>query len=462
MSKDRPQYCHHHLHQSSECMRSELELFAVPKFQSQLKSWKYVDYFPLSSLDKNGPVEFLIKSQKSEYFDLLNTVFIFEASIKNDNGNDIAQVTDPNGAGYAKQFVAPINSFHSSHFKSVEVLLNGTLISVTDNMYGYKAYLQKLLSYDYLTKDSILPLSQYYNDTGNITRMRVEEADLSTTECEELTHRYNLSKHSSIFSCLGRIHSELFLQPKFVPGNNEIRIKFHRADAAFSCIAKSDTNYTVDINKAIMRVKQYEIPDHILNAHNIMLEKSISLKYPVKHVEMKFFTKGSGRTDLSEQNIHTGTLPNKVIVGLVDSQNFNGHIQKNPFDFKHFSLKQIRLRKNGVPVPYEVIECDYDNNLYADAFFSLYQTTREEYDSPLNIGVSYDQYKKGYSLYGFDLSATKDDSCLDLLTQGKLSLNINLSTATSASVTIVVYLEFSKLIEIGKDGKVTTYGKTTW
>lgn len=461
MSKDKE----HRFTESKECMRSELELFAMPNFQSQLKSWKYIDYFPISSLDKQGPIEFVIKSSKNVYLDLLNSLFLFEASIKNEDGSDITITTDEADAGFLKQFVAPTNAFHSTHFKSVEISLNGTLVSVTDNMYGYKSYIQKLLSYDYLTKDTILQLGMFYNDTGNISRMRKEEGKDQTTSCEELTMRYKKSSESKIFSCLGRIHSELFLQSKFLPGNNELRIKFHRADPAFSLIAASDTSYTVDINKAVLRMKQYEIPDHILNAHNIMLEKNISMKFPVTHVETKYFSKSSGRSDLSEMNICTGILPKKVVIGLVDSATFNGSIETNPFNFQHFSLSSIKLRVNGEPIPYEEISCDYTNNIYTDAYFSLYQTTRAEWDSPLNMGISYDQYKAGYCLYGFDLGATNDESCLDLIKTGKISLNIKLAAATTAAVTIVCYLEFSKLIEISKDGKVTTFGhtgKTTW
>ena len=126
------------------------------------------------------------------------------------------------------------------------------------------------------------------------------------------------------------------------------------------------------------------------------------------------------------------------------------------------SLSSIKLRVNGEPIPYEEISCDYTNNLYSDAYFSLFQTTRSEWDSPLNLGIGYQQYKAGYCLYGFDLGTTNNDNCLDLIKTGKLSLNIKLATATTKPVTIVCYLEFSKLIELSKDGKVTTYGKTTW
>ena len=461
MSKDKEK-CNLCYTTSKECMRSELELFSVPSFQSQLKSWKYVDYFPISSLDRQGPIEFVVKSSKNVYLDLLNSLFLFEASIKNEDSSDIEVITDADDEGYDKQFVAPVNAFHSTHFKSVEISLNGTLVSVTDNMYGYKSYIQKLLSYDYLTKESILNLGLFFNDSGNISQFRKQEGATSTTKCEELTDRYLRSSESKIFSCLGRIHSELFLQTKFLPGNNELRIKFHRADPNFSLIAATETNYMVDINKAVLRMKQYEIPDHILNAHNVMIEKNINMKFPVKHIETKYFTKASGRSDLSEQNVCTGILPNKVIIGLVDSATFNGSITTNPFNFEHFSLSSIKLRVNGEPIPYEEISCDYTNNLYSDAYFSLFQTTRSEWDSPLNLGIGYQQYKAGYCLYGFDLGTTNNDNCLDLIKTGKLSLNIKLATATTKPVTIVCYLEFSKLIELSKDGKVTTYGKTTW
>ena len=442
---------------STECLRSELELFTLPNFQSQLTSWKYIDFFPVTSLNHSGPLEFVIQGNASHYFDLNESLLLFESSILNEDGSIIEKTTTATDEHFKNQIVAPINNFHSSHFKSIEIYLNGVLISQTDNLYAYKAFFQKLLGYDLQTKETVLEMGQFYNDSGILNEMTTNDCALASSKNKGLTKRFAISANSKTFSSLGKIHSELFLQPKFIPAKHEIRVKFHRSDPAFSLIAKDDLKYTVSIKKAILRVKQYEVPPHVLEPHAILLDKKHNMKFPVRHVEMKYFTAGAQRSDLSEQNIVNGILPHRVIVGLVDSAAFNGTIQTNPLNFQHFNLSSIVLRESGIPVPYEEISVDFTNDLYNEGFFSLYQAAGKSWDSPNNLGLRYDQYKAGYALYGFNLSNTADHNCLDLIKTGKLSLNIKLSEPSTASITIIVYLEYNKVIEIDKDGNVSSF-----
>ena len=108
-----------------------------------------------------------------------------------------------------------------------------------------------------------------------------------------------MAKGSKLFQSFGRTHSDLFLQPKFLPGWNELRLKLHRADLGFSLIANTEAKYTVSIEKAVYKVKHYDIAPHILEAHAKAIRND-TIKYPVKHVEMKYFPKGASRSDLSE------------------------------------------------------------------------------------------------------------------------------------------------------------------
>ena len=181
------------------------------------------------------------------------------------------------------------------------------------------------------------------------------------------------------------------------------------------------------------------------------------MKFPVKHIEMKYFTKGSNRVDLSEHNLVSGTLPRKCYICLVESEAFNGKITKNPYNFKAFSVSEITLRKNGNAIPYEKISLDFSKKKYDEGYFSFLQSSGLLYRNG-GPNISYEQFGNGYAIYGFDFSSdpSPDNRCLDLIQEGKLSLDISLSTASSVPITIVVYLEYDKIIEIDKDKNVTT------
>ena len=145
------------------------------------------------------------------------------------------------------------------------------------------------------------------------------------------------------FETYGRIHSDLFNQSKLFPGGHEIRIKFHRHASDYSLFSKVNTErFDVPIQKAILMVRHCQINSHILESHNKAL-LSRNYKFPLTRVVMKFYTLGSGLNDLSEQNLVTGPLPTKVIVGLVRSDAFNGRFDKNPLNFQDFHLQNIML-----------------------------------------------------------------------------------------------------------------------
>ena len=109
---------------SAECMRSELELFKVNGFQGQLKNWSFIDYFPLTSLDRGGPLEFVVKGSSSTYVDLNESLLHLEFRICDENGTNIAAESDTSSSAYATTLVSPVNNFHSSVFRSCEVYIN--------------------------------------------------------------------------------------------------------------------------------------------------------------------------------------------------------------------------------------------------------------------------------------------------------------------------------------------------
>ena len=71
------------------------------------------------------------------------------------------------------------------------------------------------------------------------------------------------------------------------------------------------------------------------------------------------------------------------------------------------------------------------------------------------FSISPYQYKHGFALFGFDM--TSDNSgcgTFDLATEGKISLDIKLRTASADSITIVAYLEYHAIYDNYMQGNV--------
>src|SRR6478609_5025824 len=144
--------------QSCECAKSELDLFVVPPTQTSIESGGWVEYNPISSIADGLPIEFVVGGSGQDYIDLANTQLYVRAQILKADNTNIDNNTH----------VGPINLFLHSLFSEVDLKLNDTLISSTNNTYAYRSYIETLLSYGPAAKNSQLTAALYYKDTATL------------------------------------------------------------------------------------------------------------------------------------------------------------------------------------------------------------------------------------------------------------------------------------------------------
>ncbi|XP_063990375.1 uncharacterized protein F54H12.2-like [Diachasmimorpha longicaudata] len=124
-----------HLH-SSECVKSELDLFTIPPTQTSIGNSQFVYYNPESTLSDDAPIEFIVPSHGKEYIDLAQTMINVRATIL---------VRD--GSAALDDSVGPVNNFLHLTFNQVDVYFNQKAVTPPNNMYAYRAYIKTLLNY---------------------------------------------------------------------------------------------------------------------------------------------------------------------------------------------------------------------------------------------------------------------------------------------------------------------------
>jgi hypothetical protein len=74
-----------------------------------------------------------------------------------------------------------------------------------------------------------------------------------------------------------------------------------------------------------------------------------------------------------EINLIQGGLPNRIVIGMVDADAFNGTYTKNPFNFKNYDITTMGLTVNGENLPVKPLQLKFgaDSN-YISAFQTLY------------------------------------------------------------------------------------------
>ena len=181
--------------QSCECSKSELDLFAVPMTQTAIESGSWLEYNPNSLLNDGTPIEFFVSGTGSDYIDLANTQLYVRAQVLRVDGTPIDNA----------HHVAPVNLLLHSMFSEVDLKLNDTLVSSTNNTYAYRAYIETLLSYGESAKQSQLTSSMYYKDVaGSMEESNPHDAGALNLGMKK---RHALVNAGRVVDLLGCIHS---------------------------------------------------------------------------------------------------------------------------------------------------------------------------------------------------------------------------------------------------------------
>ena len=424
---------------SCECTKSELDLFSVPPTQTSMEQGSWVEYHPLTTVSDGSPIEFDISGSGEDYIDFSNTMLYVKAKLTAADGTALAD----------DAAVGPVNLFLHSLFSQVDISLNGTLITASTNTYPYRAMLETLLSYGEDAKKSQLTSALFYKDQAD----RMDSVDFDDNAVNGgLFKRRALAVESRTFDMMGRLHADIFFQDRYMLNEVSVKIKLVRSKDAF-CLMGA-TGCKAKIIHASMFVRKVKLMPSVFLAHVKTLERGTA-KYPIRRVVCKSFTIPQNYLDVSHEKLFSGQLPTRVVIGLVSNRAFNGHLQSNPFNFRHFDLSEIALYLDGQQQhAVRPIQPNYEDGQYIRAYDSLFGGTGRLYKDE-GLFISREDYGGGYALYAFDLTADLgEDDHFSLVRQGSVRLALKFAVALPTTVTVVAYAEFENVIEVDRDRNV--------
>ncbi|KAM7430563.1 hypothetical protein ABFA07_018752 [Porites harrisoni] len=160
-----------------------------------------------------------------------------------------------------------------------------------------------------------------------------------------------------------------------------------------------------------------------------------------------------------EDNLFLGRVPQRMIVGILDSTAFNGAKEKYPFSFQSKGVTSIRQFIEGEEYPYVTLEFAGNNTLkdwegyrrFLDAAGAVAKH-REFMVKPGDWG-----HNKNCTLYMWNNvpSGNADGPKLNPKQTGNVRLEIKFRAALNANITIMVWGEFESVIYIDHLGAVT-------
>jgi hypothetical protein len=134
---------------------------------------------------------------------------------------------------------------------------------------------------------------------------------------------------------------------------------------------------------------------------------------------------------------------------MVRNADMNGALGTNPFDFKHFNVSKLEVSLDGKTIHNKAFQPDFENGECMRSYMSLYQATGA-LGQNRSMGITLTEYKNGYTLWGFDLTADQgcEEGQLHPIKTGNLRIDLQFAQALPTVVNVIVYAEFDNQIEI--------------
>ena len=227
------------------CPVSQLDLLELSGVQTQVESFKDIEYLPTSAIQDGVPITFEI-GKDERFTDLSELVIKTVIEIQGENGTALTgkQFTNAESAGTLEK-VGVINNLGHSLWEQIVLTINDTKVTESSNNYAYKAVLETLLSYDDADQKSVLRLSCFKKDHGNITA----EFPTATHANKGLVERSKYFEGGKKLTLITRPRIDLCQQPRYIPDQRKMLLKLTPNKSNFVLMSdKNDAKYALKIH----------------------------------------------------------------------------------------------------------------------------------------------------------------------------------------------------------------------
>ena len=416
-----------------ECRNSALCVFDKPGYQTDILKTTYVEYFPVSSVDSEGPIEFLVPGAADDYLDLNDTCLKVVVKLKKSDGTAIkADGTDK---------CAFVNLAISSIFSDCATKISDVQISGGDFDYGYTSYFLTALQFQKQAQKSHLKVWGWMRDEA-------EKFDDDGNDGHEA--RMKMVNGSKSYELYGPLFTSIMRQDRFLLSSTDVRIKLSRASPQFACMSFNGTALKIDIEKCSLFVRRVSVNPSVIEGHAVGLAKRNAI-YPIPRYQLVSHIITNGQLETVKDNLFPVETPKLLLVGMVDHTAFNGDYKKNPYNFQNYNLKKLVLYRNGEIVHGHALSPDYKNNQYTDAYTQT-MSALKFYNTDDSNGITYEEFKDGYNIYAFDL--TSDNNANATYRNGSadkgLRLEMKFDAALKQNVNLLVFGMFDSHFELTK------------
>ena len=252
-------------------------------------------------------------------------------------------------------------------------------------------------------------------------------------------------------SVVGKPHLDILDQCKLLPSHCELRFMFERTPNLFHMQQAAGLDVSIVIKKAEMTIIQVVVRDEAVEVHNKsgLDPRMGAFNYPISRSKVIKHTLPQGAQDYTFTLPDTTQIPSQLILGLFKESASAGSKSENPYNFKHYDIRETVVQLDNQKFE---VKTNFTTGNVTRAYARLYKETGIQ-ASGLDCGITLEDFKKGYSLLAFDLTAnrTPEDACINLVRQGKVAISMRFGTALPHPVSVICLSSYDNLIQLTAD-----------
>ena len=190
--------------------------------------------------------------------------------------------------------VGPINNFMHSLFKQVDVFFKEKQVTQATGTYAYRSYLQTLLNYGPLAKQSQLTSSFFYKDTAG----KMDIADPTLADAAAANHglksRYQFSSESGIVEMAGAVFCDVFFTEQLLLSYVDLKVILNHCENTFCLMSSVDgADFKVKLVEVYLKVRKVKVNPSVSLAHEVAPKKGLPITLSVVlNVKVLLFQQG--------------------------------------------------------------------------------------------------------------------------------------------------------------------------
>ena len=421
-----------------ECKSSSLCIFDKPGTSTDIQRSYVVDYYPVSSVSSNGPIEFYIPGNAEDYIDVNNIKVYIKLKVTKADGTNVDNTDE---VGFNNLAIASL-------FQDASLMLGETQIEGGHMNYPYYGYFNTVMQFQPQAQRSHLLAFGWYKD---------EATKFDDATNEGFKKRSKLLGESAVVEFEGPLYFDFFNQDRFLISQTDMRIKLTPSKPEFALNAYGTSAFKIHFEKIILYVPRIELNPSVINGHAVGLKKQ-NAHYDINHTELITYTIPKGQKSYTKDRLFPDMAPKLLMVAMVENEAFNGNIKKNPFHFKHFDMNKIALYREGRSIPGQPFTPDFDETWYLRSYLNTMQTFNY-YNTDDTNGLTPFEWANGYTIYAFDLTADGDISshCRQGYVSRNLRLELTFKKDLPTTINVLLYAVFDSHIEITQLRDIITH-----